>query len=275
MSAPLAFGLVLALFVPLHVAGWRIAEKFSSGARVAVGLASLAPCLPGVWFALYYLHFLPEGPLLYQLRSLSYGEGFLALFGFACGVWRSILPKLLKPVPTAAGIFLLAIPFLKPVFKPLDLSTLRDDWRDGACLQTSVVTCGPAAAAGILRQFGDEAITERDLAREAWTSTTGTEAWHLARALRRRGYQVRFLAPDGLPSRDDLPGILGSGRQRAGHFISLLEITDDEIHFIDPLSGRARMTPADFHKWIEFEPFFMSIRPASSTANSNARLPTE
>ncbi len=155
---------------------------------------------------------------------------------------------------------MLTIPVLKPVFRPLDPGTLQDRWEGDACIQSSVVTCGPASAASVLRHLGDRQTKESDLAREAWTSSTGTEAWHLARAIRRRGYEVRFLAPDGLPDRKDLPGILGTGTQMAGHFIAVLEITDHEIEIVDPLRGRFRESLEDFLKWHEIEPFFMSIQ---------------
>jgi hypothetical protein len=260
MSAPVAFGLVLAAFIALHVVAWKLTEKRSRAVQVTTALLLSLLCLPGAWFAFYYLHFLPEPPLLYQLRSLPLGEGFLALFGAAAGAWRNVLPRLLKSLPTAAGAFLLTIPFLKPVFRPLDTAALEERWEGDVCYQSSVVTCGPASAANILRHLGDHEVTERDLARESWSSQSSTEAWHLARALRHRGYKVRFLAPDGLPAKEELPGILGTGSRMAGHFIAVLEITDDEIHFIDPLRGRVHMPLADFHRWIAFEPFFMSVQ---------------
>ncbi len=260
LSATVTYGLVLVAFGALHVVAWRVAEKLGPKAKAAAAAASILLCLPGAWFAFYYLHWLPEPPLLYELRALRFGEFFLALFGVAAGVWRSCLPKLLKSFPTAAGVFLLTIPFLKPVFNAHDPSTLQDRWEDDTCLQSSVVTCGPASAACLLRHFGDRQVTERDLAREAWTSNSGTEAWHLARALRRRGCTVRFLAPDGIPDPRDLPGILGTGSKRAGHFIVLVSITPEEIDFMDPLRGRVKMTRKDFLKWVDFEPFFMSVQ---------------
>ncbi|RYD64254.1 MAG: hypothetical protein EOP83_10230 [Verrucomicrobiaceae bacterium] len=259
MSAPIVFGLVLAAFVALHVLAWKLTHEKSCRVQVTVAIVLSLLCLPGAWFAFYYLHWLPEPPLLYQLRSLTLGEGFLALFGAAAGAWRNVLPKLLRSVPTAAGAFLLVIPFLKPVARPLDTAALEERWEGDVCYQSSVVTCGPASAANILRFLGDKRVTERDLARESWTSQSSTEAWHLARTLRHRGYRVRFLAPDGLPAKEDLPGILGTGSKMAGHFIAVLEIDNDQIHYIDPLRGSFKTPVKDFLKWIEFEPFFMSV----------------
>jgi hypothetical protein len=260
LPAPVVFGLTGVAFVLLNVVAWKMAEKLGKKPRIIASVASLLLCLPAAWFALYYLHWLPEPPLLYQLRSLPFSEGFLAALGIAAGFWRSVLPRVLKAFPTAAGIFLLTIPFLKPVFRPLDLATLHEQWKGDACIQSSYVTCGPASAASILRHLGDKGVSERDLAREAWTSASGTEAWHLAKALRRRGYQVSFLAPDGLPEAKDLPGILGTGMDGAGHFIAVLEITADEIVYVDPLHGMDRKKISHFLKSRNVEPFFMSIR---------------
>ncbi|MCW1883406.1 cysteine peptidase family C39 domain-containing protein [Luteolibacter flavescens] len=260
MSAAVTLCLVILLFVALHVAAWKLTVDRRRTVQTAVALLLTMLCLPGAWFAFYYLHILPEPPLLYQLRSLPFGEGFLAFFGAAAGAWRNVLPGLLKLLPTSGGMCLLAIPFLKPIVHPIDLAGLHERWDGDVCYQSSGVTCGPASAANILRFLGDTGATEKDLAREAWSSQSSTEAWHLARALRERGYHVKFLAPDGLPSREHLPGILGTGTKMAGHFIAVLEITDEEIHYIDPLRGRVRIPLDEFEEWVEMEPFFMSVQ---------------
>ena len=260
LPATVVFGLALAAFVLLHVVAWKFAEKLGKRAKIAAGITSLLFCLPGAWFAFYYLHLLPEPPLLYQLRALPFSEGFFAILGIAAGVWRSLLPRLLKPLPTAATVFVLVIPFLKPVLRPIDPAILTDHWEGDACIQSSMVTCGPASAASILRHLGDKEAVESHLAKDAWTSQSGTEAWHLARAVKQRGFKARFMAPDGLPEAKELPGIIGTGGRGAGHFIALLEITGDEIIFVDPLRGRDRMSIGHFLKWYQLEPFFMSIQ---------------
>lgn len=260
LSAPIVFGITLAAFVALHVGAWKLMGRVGPKARWILGFASLLLCLPAAWFALYYLHLLPEPPLLYQLRALPFSDGFLALLGGAAGVWRTLLPRLLKSLPTACGIILLVVPFLKPVLRPIDPSQLIEHWEGDACIQSSMVTCGPASAASILRYLGDQQTLERDLAKESWTSQSGTEAWHLAKAVRRRGFKVRFLAPDSLPDPKDLPGILGTGGAGAGHFIAVLELTPEEIVFVDPLSGKKRMSVDQFLRWTMIHPFFMSIQ---------------
>lgn len=260
LPATAVFGLALAAFVLLHVVAWKLAQKLGKKAKIITGVISLLLCLPGAWFAFYYLHLLPEPPLLYQLRALPFSEGFLAIFGIAAGVWRSLLPRLLKPLPTAATVFILVIPFLKPVLRPIDPAMLAEHWEGDACIQSSMVTCGPASAASILRYLGDKQTLESHLAKDAWTSQSGTEAWHLAKAVEKRGFKVHFSAPGGLPDAKDLPGIIGTGGLGAGHFIALLEITGDEIIFVDPLRGKDRMSIGRFLKWYRLEPFFMSIQ---------------
>ena len=71
---------------------------------------------------------------------------------------------------------------------------------------------------------------------------------------------MRFLAPDGLPDPKDLPGILGTGGAGAGHFIAVLELTPQEIVFVDPLRGKDRMSVEKFLQWHMIHPFFMSIQ---------------
>ena len=260
LSAPIVFGITFTVFVALHMGAWKVTEKLGVRARWTLGVISLVLSLPAAWFSLYYLHWLPEPPLLYQLRALPFSEAFIAALGIGAGVWRSLLPKLLKPLPTACGVFLLVIPFLKPVLRPLDPAQLTERWEGDACIQSSMVTCGPASAASILRYLGDQKTFERDLAKEGWTSQSGTEAWHLAKAVERRGFKVRFLAPEGLPDSKDLPGILGTGGAGAGHFIAVLELTPEEIVFVDPLSGKKRMSVERFLRWTMIHPFFMSIQ---------------
>ena len=45
----------------------------------------------------------------------------------------------------------------------------------------------------------------------------------------------------------------------------LVSITPDQIDFMDPLRGRVKMTRKDFLKWVDFEPFFMSVQKAGVT----------
>ena len=260
LSAPVVLAITLAAFAALHVIGSKLGQRLSPRGRLAAGIITALCCLPGAWFTLYYVHLLPEPPLLYQLRALSFSEGFLAIFGLAAGIWRVLLRKLLKPVPTAVTVFILVIPFLKPIIRPLDRSQLKETWIGDACIQSSMVTCGPASVASILRHLGDREIRESDLAIAGWTSQSGTEAWHLARAVEAMGYDATFSAPKGLPPSEDLPAMIGTGSQMVGHFVAVLEIKGNQITFIDPLRGKEQTSISHFTAWYPLEPFCMSIR---------------
>lgn len=56
LPPPVVFGLVLAAFTLLHVVAWKAAEKLDRRAKIAAAVVTAALCLPGVWFAFYYLH---------------------------------------------------------------------------------------------------------------------------------------------------------------------------------------------------------------------------
>jgi hypothetical protein len=103
-----------------------------------------------------------------------------ALAGVAWGslpgrVWRRgilIVPLLL------AGMFKWTAPLLA------DPPPTEDRWSDGACLQTSLATCSPAAAATVLRAHGIDDVTESELARLCLTGPNGTTMHGLFRGLK-------------------------------------------------------------------------------------------
>ena len=165
-------------------------RSYRIGAAVGVLCA-----LPALIIALYYLHWFDGFVWFYQFRSVPFAELSAAGAGFGAGMvhaWlerqcfrlRTLLPGLLLVV--------LFVPYIKPVVSPLDIEKLHAQCPDGVCLQSTPSTCGPASVASILRLFGyDE--TEETLARESYTSATGTENWYLARAIRRRGLFVTYV----------------------------------------------------------------------------------
>lgn len=162
-------------------------------------------------------------------------------------------------VSYAFALVATAAPFLKPVLRPLDTSGMTPNWNGTACLQSSESTCGPASATTILHLLGDTQATEKDIARRAWTSASGTEAWHLARVLRARHRTVTFEF-SGLPAPDHLPGILGVKTAGCGHFVALLSSDGDNWTIADPLEGEAILTRQDLERRFQITPFFMGIR---------------
>lgn len=245
---------------------WTHRPAFTNSPAV-VDVVMVLLATPAALFAFHYTKLLGEPIWLYRLRALPGSELLAALAGVSAawvqGRWVPRLnlshvgKRLLVPVSL---VVLLAIPYLKPVFRPLRMNSLLDTWRDEVCLQSSGATCGPASAATILRQFGLP-TTERELAVESHTSASGTENWYLARALRKRGMKVVFTRDNTLqPSLPAIAGVRLKETANAGHFIALLARQDGELVVGDPLEGRSTNSLAELQRRYDFTGFFMRVR---------------
>ncbi|MFT5469302.1 MAG: putative double-glycine peptidase [Verrucomicrobiales bacterium] len=254
----------LALAVAAFVLGLRLSRNWNRirGWRTAVFIGSCCLGIPGAFFAFYYTHLLDDWVSLYRLRALPGSELAFGVLALPAGMLSGRLgriPRILFATLAVAAAFL---PFVKPILAPLDYSSMTERWNDGVCIQSSAATCGPSSATTILAIYGDEEITEQLLAREAYSYQGGTECWHLARAVRKRGFEVDFAIYDeGLPQKIDTPIIAGVRLGDIGHFITILEQNGDELVIGDPLSGRKTASRAEFQRSYKFTGFFMSIRP--------------
>jgi len=210
---------------------------------------------------LYYAHIFDKAAWLYETRTFPLTEISFSGIGFLGGViYRWHEPETWKehlfiPLVTAA---ILLVPFVKPLINPLDLGALRDRCDGVVCLQSSFSTCGPASAATILRGFGQN-VTEKDLALESFTSRGGTEAWYLARALRKRGNITKFVFSDSALPYPAVAGVRLQGD--AGHFIAILDEDNATFTVVDPLSGVTSLSAEDLRKKYRFTGFFMTITP--------------
>ena len=249
-------GMILALVLFLvTLRGLRDAPKRR---QVRVLAFSLPLALPGLWFTAYYAHVLPEWSGFYELRSWPGSEWLVALPGIAAGTMASLLSRWIRPL-LGLGVVVCAIaPFLKPAVSPLRDADLADRWNENVCLQSTGSTCGPASVCTILKHLGVPA-SERELAREAYTSFSGTEAWYLARAVRRRGCEARFDFSKDLPTPAQLPALVGV-RLGAGHFIAVLSYQDGRYQVADPLAGPASFTPEEFQSRYSLSGFRMVVR---------------
>jgi hypothetical protein len=249
----LTVSMLLSRGVEKHLTARPISRRLA----VAFGLTILS--LPGLWYTVYYTHILPESVWLYRLRSLPGSNLLLAFLIPAAVAWGTVLPQFLKLHVCAAATAWLLVPFFKPLLRPLLESDLKDTWKGTACLQSTVSTCGPASAASILRYLGDKTVTEKELACNAWSTATGTEAWHLARAIQKRGFDTSFTL-SGLDPSTPLPGILGVKVGENGHFIAILKLEANEVTLIDPLSGEETMPLEELYDRYKPTGFFMGIR---------------
>ncbi len=165
------------------------------------------------------------------------------------------------------GVFLFA-PILRPVLMPIELEP-QSRWRGDVCLQTHDASCGPAAAATLLRLHGIEA-DERTMASDCLTSGAGTEPLALYRGL---GVQTRHTSlhprlasrrPEDWSRLDQYPvlamvtppaaqtvppsrsGQLRQllGRSSEGHAVVVLEqLANGDYLIADPASGKRIWDP--------------------------------
>jgi len=222
----------------------------------AIGLLLAIPC--GL-AALYYVHLFDNALWYYELRAPRWTDLAFSGIGFLAGAiqrWNSAETRVGRfAVPTVFAVLFL-IPFIKPILQPLDMGKLQDRCSGTICLQSSYATCGPASAATILRGFG-ETVTEKDLALESYTYSGGTEAWYLARAVRRRGFNAEFrFTKTAFPA----PSIAGV-RVGGGHFIAILSASDKAVTVVDPLSGEFMFSPEELRAKYRFTGFFLTVQP--------------
>jgi len=257
MSVNLLGFIAAALSVTVFFAAYRGLRNRPSAVRPVLLLVFSVLSLPSLLFAVYYLHVLPETEWFYTLRSWT-GSEFLVLFpGAAAGIAATFLPRFLLGFPLFGLLLLGLIPYLKPLLGPLDYGAFQDKWMGNACLQSTSSTCGPASVASALAVLGKR-LSEREVATQAYSYAGGTEAWYLARLVRRQGFSPRFVfAQDVLPA--SFPAVIGVRIGGMGHFIVLLERSDGHVTFIDPLSGEERLTEDVFRKRYTLTGFQMTI----------------
>lgn len=233
--------------------------------------------VPGILFAVYYLHFFDRAAWFYELRAVPFSELAAAGAGLLAGVLTALLPPrgtlITRPFLVALLVFGIAIPYLKPVIAPVRAAGFQDWWADGVCLQSTASSCGPASAATLLRAAGRGEVREADIAGACFTYVGGTENWYLARFLRRQGCTVRFLT--GLPPEAPLPvpSIAGIRCGAMGHFIPILAETSTSYVTGDPLAGRREWPKDKIRSQLAFTGFFMEVRAGAPGAQS--RAPTD
>lgn len=240
--------------------GWFAAGEYCFARwprlSLAVGVLLALPCALAVF---YYTHLFDNAIWYFNLRTAPWIELTFSGMGFLGGVihaWIDVETRAGRvAVPVVFAVILL-IPFMKPILEPLNTAALQDKCSENVCLQSSYATCGPASAATLLRGFGEN-VTEKELAVDSYTYAGGTEAWYLARAIRRRGAEADFIfSGNTLPS----PSIAGV-RMGGGHFIAIERATAEAVTFVDPLTGESTLTPVELHMRYRFTGFFLQVRP--------------
>lgn len=216
--------------------------------RVVLIIAAMMLTVPAVLFASNYVLLIPYASWFREFHALPGAEISAGLVGGLLGVMFASAK--LRPGPlnrsillvfTVIVIALILTPFAKQLFFCLDYSSLRNEWLDGVCIQTSGYTCLPASTATVVRTLGGK-LTEPQLARAVGTTCDGTEIWYFMRALRKRGYELQFRH---LKSFRDapVPSVVGVEYSSSGHAVALLRRDAGGVELGDPLNGRR------YYKW--------------------------
>lgn len=256
--------LILAL-VLFWVGEWWARRCSNPVTKRCALLGGFALSIPGILFALYYLHVFGEATWFYEFRAFPCSELTASGAGLFAGTIMGCLarcPRLVRVIGAGSVISLLclgiALPHLKPILSPVPTSEFSNHWTQGVCLQSTGSSCGPASTATILKVFGME-VTEAQLAKECFTYSGGTENWFLARALFKRGLKVRYRLEKRFPSDLHLPAIAGVN-VGCGHFIPILSETETTYITGDPLVGRREYPKKAIFEAYRFTGFFMEIR---------------
>lgn len=253
-----------AIAILLSIAGYFVAGTLLRGrsTRFLICFATIAGvlALPGVVFALDYLHAWTQPAWYFELRSFPWSELLTSFIGSAAAAVALFRWRILWLPGFVVTLLLSSLPYVKPIIRPLNgaLAPL-DDWNGGVCLQTSAATCGPASAATVLHALGLSA-SERELADESRSCASGTEAWYLARALRTRGCTVRFTTSFSPHEELSMPCIAGvSLPGGAGHFVAILGKSGDRTKIGEPLHGLLALTPEELGRLYTFSGFAMRV----------------
>lgn len=219
--------------------------------RTTIVIIALVMAVPAVLFASNYVLFIPYARWFYELHSQPGAEmsaGFItAILGVMFASAKLRPGKLNVPILVVCTIItsvLLLTPFAKQLFFPVDYGSLKHNWKDGVCIQSSGYTCVPACAATYMRLKGWQA-SEPELARSAGTTRNGTEMWYLIRALRRKGYEAKYSHVQSVKDAP-VPSIIGVNVGNIGHVVVLLGKNKDGVTIGEPLRGRCKYSWSTF-----------------------------
>lgn len=217
--------------------------------------------MPALAYAGYYLHLVDEPMALYTLRAAKWSEVLASGIGLGAGMIagriqsrgsRGRLLAMLATTAVAAAI--LVAPYVKPIVHPANWSAFTNK-RDGiAVMQSTPYSCGPATAATLLCAKGDQ-VTEMQLARDAFTSSSGTENWYLARAIRERRHDAEFRWSSTILE-SSIAGVRGAGY---GHYIAVISHDASGYWIADPLIGPRHVSAAELNRRYQFTGFYLVI----------------
>lgn len=218
----------------------------------------------------YYAHFFDNFVFYYTFRTQIWADYTPSLSGLLVGYCIRIIPTFAKASILLLLVFISLIyivgPWLKNLMLPIEYDTLPNKWRDNVSIQ-SMGTCGPCSLANILNYNGITS-TENILAKEAFTTASGTESWYLARCARRRGFKTKFIYNINHLEKNS---IIGINVGKAGHFISIVDIKNDLLFITDSLVGFQEIKINDFHQKYQFSGMALNLYDFEKTTAKNQK----
>ena len=126
-----------------------------------------------------------------------------------------------------------------------NVQSYKEIKEEGAVLQTDEFTCGAAALATVLREYGDEKITEEMLLsmETQLVKGKGLSLFQLQTLAERRGFKAEGYKIE-LANLYDFtsPLILHLKMPEGGHYMVYKGIQGDRIFLVDPAEGNIRMS---------------------------------
>lgn len=224
----------------------------------------------------YFSDVIGSNPLYAQFRSYNYTEMLVVLFapfiGTINGWFTARKHNSFYTCVCLVVMFLyISSPFLKPLIRPLQ-HDLKNQWKDDVAIQSTASTCGPSSLATIFKLYGKN-DTESNIATYAYTSSSGSESWYLARYAHEQGFNYQFLQEPEL-AKVPTPSIIGVRLGIIGHFIVLLAHKNGMYEVADPISGKETLTLDQFNRKYKYTGFVLNIISTKVRADNTSLLPT-
>ena len=155
-----------------------------------------------------------------------------------------------------ASINLSVLPFLVPAFVINKLAALETTFVGDVCIQSTGYTCGPACAVTALKALGIDADEGQLAIAARTTSVCGTPDDMLKKAIEKlygsQGVQCLCRYYDSIEQLNgDCPVIaIIKYAPLIDHYITILEVTSENLVVGDPLNGKMTMSHEEFkQKW--------------------------
>jgi hypothetical protein len=235
------FFISILISIVLFIIGLMLTKKISNKKILnLILILSFLLTLPGISMILYYFHFTETSNWYINFRTIPAIEISISFIGLFLGLLSNNKNKFFLICTT---LFLVLIPFIKPILRPLTIKDLTE-WKESVCIQSTGATCGPSSLATILKYYNIES-TEYELTKNSYTCSTGTEIWYLLRYGKRKGLDYKL---NTIKNFDELryPSIIGTKLITIGHFVTVLGKSEEKFIIGDPLNGKLELTKEEF-----------------------------